>query len=68
MDTNGLMLSLLFGAIGTGFLMYGRRMSAFLPITVGLGLMVIPYFISNVIALLVVCLTLTAVPFVVRNP
>ena len=66
MDMTSLMLSLLFGAVGMGFLMYGKSMSALVPIGAGLALMVVPYFISNLIVLSIVGVGLTAVPFVVR--
>jgi hypothetical protein len=37
------------------------------PILAGLGLMLLPYFIANTIAMLIVCGSLTAVPFILRN-
>ncbi|HSZ59269.1 MAG TPA: hypothetical protein VK797_26745 [Tepidisphaeraceae bacterium] len=67
MDMNSLMLSLLFGAVGTGFLMYGKKMAAAIPMLAGVGLIVVPYFISNLILLSLVGAALTAVPFVVRS-
>jgi hypothetical protein len=66
MDMTGITISLLFGAVGMGFMMYGKKMAAFVPIGAGLGLMLVPYFISNLIALVIVGLALMAVPFVVR--
>jgi hypothetical protein len=67
MDMNSLMLSLLFGAVGMGFLMYGKKMAAAIPMLAGLGLIVVPYFISNLIILGLVGAALTAVPFIVRG-
>jgi hypothetical protein len=64
MDVTSFMLSMLFGTIGMGFLMYGKKASEVTPMGVGLALMVCPYFIPNVIAMLVVCGALTVVPFV----
>jgi hypothetical protein len=66
MDMTGITISLLFGAVGMGFMMYGKKMAAFVPIGAGLGLMLVPYFISNLIVLVIVGLALMAVPFVVR--
>lgn len=63
MNMTGLLLSLLFGTIGMGYLMYGKRMGEFTPIGVGLGLMVIPYFISSNLLLVLICVGLMAVPF-----
>jgi hypothetical protein len=67
LDTTSLMLSMLFGAFGTGFLMYGKKAGQLVPILVGLALMVCPYFLPNVGVMLIVCLILTAVPFLLRG-
>jgi hypothetical protein len=67
MDMTSLMLSMLFGTIGCGFLMYGKKAGEVLPMGVGLALMVCPYFIANVAAMTVVCGALTATPFVLRQ-
>ena len=66
MDMTSMTLSLLFGAVGTAFMIYGKKMAALVPIGAGLGLMVVPYFISNFIVLTIVGVVLAAVPFVVR--
>jgi hypothetical protein len=47
--------------------MYGKSMGRLVPIGAGMALMIVPYFIANVIALLVVCLALAAVPFFLRE-
>ena len=67
MDLNSLLLSLLFGSIGTGMLMYGKKAGRLVPLGAGLALMVLPYCIPNVIALLVVCCAVTSVPWFLRN-
>ena len=67
MDTGTLMASLFFGLIGMGMLMYGRKVFRPVPIVVGLILMVLPYFISNLIIMLVICSALTAVPWFLRE-
>ena len=43
-----LMWGMLFGAIGYGFLIYGRRQKTIVPLCVGIVLCVFPYFIANV--------------------
>jgi hypothetical protein len=67
MDMNQLLLSLLFGTIGMGMFMYGKKMVRFVPLGAGLGLMVVPYFISNLLAMTGVCLALMALPWVIRQ-
>lgn len=67
MDTNSLMLSLLFGCIGMGMLMYGKKAGRMVPLGAGLALMVIPYFIPSAIAMTIVCSIITALPWFFRN-
>ena len=67
MDTNLLMASLLFGSIGAGMLMYGKKAGRPMPLFAGLALVITPYFIPNLIALLIVCTLITALPLVLRN-
>jgi hypothetical protein len=66
MDMTSLMFSLLFGTVGTGFLLYGKKMAAVVPMGAGLGLMILPYVIPNVIVLSVLGLALVGLPFVIR--
>jgi hypothetical protein len=66
-DSNLLIVSLLFGSIGVGLLMYGKKAGRPVPLIAGLALVAVPYFIPNMIALLIVCTLLTALPWVLRN-
>jgi nitric oxide reductase large subunit len=67
MDTNTLLIWLLFGCLGTGFFMYGKNTHKFVPLGVGVALMIIPYFIANLITLSVVCAALSVLPFIVHE-
>lgn len=67
MDTTNLMLSLLFGTCGMGFLIYGKNVGQFVPMGVGLILMVCPYFITSTLLMMIVCGGLIAVPFVLKQ-
>ncbi len=42
-----LLLSVLFGGIGLGVFMYGKKQARMLLVLVGLTLMIYPYFVSN---------------------
>ena len=42
-----LVASLLFGAIGLGVFMYGKRMVLYKPMVIGFVLMVYPYFVPQ---------------------
>ena len=61
-----LLWGLLFGSIGFGFFIYGKKQKAVVPLITGIVLCVVPYFIANVFALVVVGVILMAVPFFVR--
>ena len=67
MDTTTLLLSLLFGSIGAGMFMYGKKAGRLVPLGAGAALVAIPYFIPNVIAMTLVCLLLTALPWLLRH-
>ena len=67
MDTNILMASFFFGIVGLGMFMYGKKAGRMIPLGAGLALMVVPYFLSNLTALLVVGGVLMGVPWVVRE-
>jgi hypothetical protein len=61
-----LLWGLLFGSIGMGFLVYGKRQRAIVPLVCGLALMVFPYFVSNTLLLVGVGVALIAIPYFVR--
>jgi hypothetical protein len=57
---------LLFGSIGLGFFLYGRKQKAVVPLLCGLMLMVFPYFVSNAILLVGIGAVLVAIPYFLR--
>lgn len=65
-DSGSLIWGVLFGAIGLGFLVYGRRQRAVVPLLSGIGLCIVPYFVSSVFALVSIGALLIALPFFVR--
>ena len=66
LDTSSLLWGLLFGSIGLGYLVYGRRQRAIVPLLCGLTLMIYPYFVSNTILLVVLGVALMAIPYFIR--
>ena len=66
MDTSSLLWGLLFGSIGLGFFIYGRRQKTVVPLVCGVVLMVFPYFVSSTILLVILGLALIAIPYFVR--
>jgi hypothetical protein len=65
-NTAVLIWGIIFGSIGVGFAIYGKRQKAIVPLCVGVALCVFPYFIENVYVLVLVGVLLTAVPYFVR--
>ncbi len=60
-----LLFGIVAGAIGMGYLMYGRRQTKFVPVIAGILLCVYPYFVDGVLWLSVVGLLLVAAPFLI---
>ena len=66
LSASSLLLGVLFGSVGLGFFIYGRRQRTIVPLLCGLTLMVVPYFIPNALLLVAVGFVLVAVPYFVR--
>ncbi len=61
-----LLWGVLFGGIGLGFFLYGKKQKAVVPLFTGIALFVFPYFVHNVYALVIVGITLVAIPYFVK--
>lgn len=68
MTASSLLWGVLFGAIGTGYCVYAKRQQAVVCGVCGLGLLVVPYLVSNTYVMVAVCAVLTAGPFVIDEP
>ena len=66
MNESWLLWGLLFGSIGLGFFMYGRKQKAVVPLICGLVLMFFPYFVSNTMLLVAFGVALIVIPYFVR--
>jgi len=66
LNTSSLLWGLLFGSIGLGFVIFGRRQRAVVPLLCGLALMIFPYFVSNSILLVLIGVGLMAIPYFFR--
>ncbi|NOZ84015.1 MAG: hypothetical protein GXP60_04285 [Epsilonproteobacteria bacterium] len=64
--TSLLIWGMLFGAIGFGFFIYGKKQRSVVPLLAGIALFLFPYFISNVYILVIVGVILVAIPYIVR--
>jgi hypothetical protein len=66
LDTALLLWGLLFGSIGLGFFVYGRKQRMAVPLVCGMALMVFPYFFSNAVLIVAVGIALMVLPYFVR--
>ena len=65
-STSAIFWGLLFGSIGFGYFVYGRKQKAVVPLACGLALMVFPYFVANTVALVVIGVVLSVLPYFLR--
>jgi hypothetical protein len=66
-NTASLVWNVLFGAVGAGYALYGKKQQEPVPLLCGVGLMVFPYFVSSTIWLVVIGAILMAIPFIHRD-
>lgn len=57
----------LFGAVGLSYFIYGKKQQAMWPMLCGFGLMICPYYISNVMVLIAIGVTLMGIPDFMRD-
>lgn len=66
MSAASLVWSMLFGAIGVGYFIYGKRQAMMVPLACGIALIVYPWFVSGALLTVVVGVALMVVPYFVR--
>jgi hypothetical protein len=62
-----LIAGLLVSTIGLGYFIYGKKMQENTFLIAGLAMMIYPYFIGNMIIMLIIGLALAASPFVIAK-
>jgi len=62
MDSLSLMTGLIFGSIGIGYCIYGRKQSNLVAFLAGLFLMGLPYVIDNNLAVILISLVVMVAP------
>jgi hypothetical protein len=67
MDGSAILIGMVTGTIGTGYLAYGKKQSRTVPMISGALLIAYSYFTDNVWVLLVVGAALCAAPFVISE-
>lgn len=62
-----LIFGVIYGAVGFGYFLYGKKQQHLIAMLCGMGLMALPYFTANLYALLLIGLALMAGPFIRRD-
>ena len=65
-STSTIMWGVIFGSIGVGFFVYGKKQKAVIPLFCGIALIIAPYFISNAYILVLSGIALIALPYFVK--
>jgi len=66
-SASSLFWGLVFGSVGLGFFVYGKKQGAIVPVLCGLALMIFPYFVSSTLLLIVIGVALMAIPYFYRD-
>ena len=67
MDTPLIFTGLLFGSIGLGYIVYGRKQANMITLLAGVGLCLFPYFISSIWISIALGVGLVLLPLMIRN-
>ena len=66
MDTTLIFTGLIFGSIGMGYILYGRKQANMIALLAGVGLCIFPYFISSIWISIALGAGLVLLPFMIR--
>jgi hypothetical protein len=64
MSVSTMIFGVIFGSLGMGYIVYGRKQKKGLPLLAGFILCVLPFFISNIFFLLIAGIGAAVLPFV----
>ena len=68
LDSNFLFASLIWGAVGAGYLVYGKRQRSIVPWVGGVSMIMASYFVASAAMMTLVCIALiVAVHFFLRQ-
>lgn len=67
MNATTLFMGMIFGSIGMGYFIYGKKQRHAIALMSGIVLCVIPYFISNIIFIIFIGVGLMALPFLIKQ-
>ena len=63
---SSIILGVIFGAIGVGYIIFGKNEKRGIPMLMGVTLCVYPYFVTSIILSIIIGLALMTVPMFVK--
>jgi hypothetical protein len=57
---------ILFGSFGLAYFIYGKKQKKIIPLLCGLGLMLFPYFVTNVTLIVIIGILLVVMPWFIK--
>ena len=66
MDATTLFAGLILGSIGLGFIVFGRKQKNPVALVCGVVLCGMPYFLSNLLVLILASIVAIALPFIIK--
>ena len=66
MNTTTLFLGLIFGSIGMGYLIYGKKQRHLVALMSGVALCVFPYFVADIFVIIPMGIGLMALPVLIK--
>lgn len=61
-----IVLGMIFGSIGMGYIVYGKKQQGGIAFLSGFALVAYPYFVPNVVLGILIGLVFMALPFVIK--
>ncbi len=61
-----LIWGILFGSFGFAYFIYGKKQKKIIPLLCGLGLMLFPYFVTNVTLIVIIGILLVVMPWFIK--
>jgi len=65
-DTATIMWGLVFGSIGVGYFIYGKKQKQGIALFSGIALCALPYIVSNVLLMIIIGIALMVLPFYIK--
>jgi len=65
-SSTSIMWGVLFGSIGMGYFVYGKKQKRSVALLSGIALCAFPYFVSNVLLIILIGIILMSLPYFMR--